>query len=402
MKRTIFVKKNDHYGSKYRIETQIVQDPETGALWSVKSPSCPEASAHVQEMAVISQELPKILDKLTICPCKLEDGKAFFPYIPGRSLLSLLIEAAKTSKEAYLALWKEYFERMQPSEAGRCVFKETEAFVLLFGEGFANVTVPAYQTCAFDMLPTNIIVRDDGQWVLFDYEWRLPFPVPVELILFHAAATVSYFYQETGQAAELDEILRLMDPQIPFSLSNQAREHFLGKLAVNDASTDAVQSLYNRYKKTAIDIGQVMAQAESLRQEKDQIIQGWNAEHAHALDIDRERMALLAEKEKWEDLRDRLNRWESDNERNLRWYQDSVRSLAEEIKAVTDQADAARNLLQAELAEKSRELAERDKLLTSLRDELSQITAQNKDMEKELSGIKRSKAFRFLRFLNYF
>ena len=183
MKRVIFVKANERYAPPFCSRTLFLQD-EAGRREVVKKPSSPQSVDHVLQMAQAGQKLKELLNKIEICPCeKVEEGVRF-DYIDHREDWLHRLLAAAESPVALAACWREFFGLLQPSRP--VPFSETEGFVQFFGSGAAFAGEMAYPCCAVDMTPANLLIDPAGRNVLIDYEWFCDFPVPVQVLQYHA------------------------------------------------------------------------------------------------------------------------------------------------------------------------------------------------------------------------
>ncbi len=418
MKKLIFSKSNDHYFSGYRIETQILLDEETGEKVVCKRPLGAAAEPHIRDMARLSEELLEVLPRMRIAPCLQRQDGIEFPFFEGCTLLYAMLHVPGNAKEAYLSLWKEYFHRMTPAQPEASLFEKTSEYESFFGDSIPSGSIPAYPVSSFDMIPSNIMVEADGTWTLFDYEWRLAFPVPVELILFHAVATVHYFYPQVNDIADISEVLETMPKTVSAEQLNEARDHFLQKLGVNENCLYTMSDLYARYRKPQVDVYQMTHEVARLEREKQEIIDGWNREHAHALDIDRERMLLWEERSTWGDL----DAWRKSGEEKLQHIytlllekeQNRVQELEherEELRAQLSvqaeklhqseetlqqqilrnaESSAAQELLQNMLAKAAGEKQDICDLLKACQQELAQEFEERRYVEKELTTLRKT------------
>lgn len=223
-----------------------------------------------------------------------------FPYVQGSTLLERLLKAAGESREASLSLWKAYIAAIRPAEGAVCRFAATPEFEAVFGPGDAWAGEPAYPCCAVDMLPSNVMATDDGRLVLFDYEWLMETPVPAALILYHAIVTCYAHHPALNRGASREEVLALVGVDHLAEAGAAAEACFYRYISTDENNPRSVWDLYRPYEKPVEDdrkeIERLTDQLRREEKERLEIIAGWNKEHAHALEIDQQRMALAEEK----------------------------------------------------------------------------------------------------------
>ncbi len=312
--RTLMVKVNDRYIPPYRTITQILEDAEGGRV-SVKKPLGEQARAHVRQMGEASQALQGAFDGLDVLPCRMQGDQAVFPFLPGRTMLAQMAEGAREGKAAFLSLWDAYVKAIRPSEANACAFRTTPEFERFFGDGAQWEGLDAYGVCSLDMLPSNIMVEPDGKRTLFDYEWLMRVPVPVCIALYHAAY---FFVRRRGEFAPIVTMQELLAragvTQDEGALEEAVAGHFYRIISREGPNEPAVEEVYDRYRKPAHDPAffeseyyRLLTQLHEEEKERLSITDGWNAEHAHALEIDAERKRLIAERERLLAREDRLH-----------------------------------------------------------------------------------------------
>ena len=178
--KTIFVKVNDRYVSKYSLTTSIVE--MDGKKYAIKNADTRKASDHLLGMAKAFDSFNGQYGAIKMCPVLIKDNGLVFDYIEGKSGMELLQEAAKRSdKSQYLKLITQMLDCLPQED---CAFESTVEFNALFGELDGLTGVRAYSKTIFDFTAGNIIFSDDGP-ILIDYEWFFDFPVPVDLIRIH-------------------------------------------------------------------------------------------------------------------------------------------------------------------------------------------------------------------------
>lgn len=189
---------------QYRIRTEI--DLAGGAVR--KYPQTEEAMEHVLRMPESARQLaarytlpveqehhPKLPEMnrimeegrppqkqrtLYIAPCMpTADGGVEFPFVPGRSLESLLDECLeKGDGEGFLSLLQEYRERV--------------------GQGSLS------PVSDYDMTFANLLI-DGDVWTAIDYEWAVSESIPVQELLFRSLLV--YYLEDEKRSLRCEELI---------------------------------------------------------------------------------------------------------------------------------------------------------------------------------------------------
>ncbi|MBQ6515011.1 MAG: glycosyltransferase [Clostridia bacterium] len=169
---------------EYRQQTLIIRDGDT--LRVRKTPVGAEAEAHIKHYAENYGKLTGALKKgarVSAVPCTLNmDGSMDFPFLTDPTLQDLL-----TGKSA-----AEYAERLLEyrgvlAEAfGEEPFSVTDAFTEYFGYVRLPEGLTALKVTNADMTFDNVFCSKDGNYTFIDYEWILPFPVPLQYLMYRA------------------------------------------------------------------------------------------------------------------------------------------------------------------------------------------------------------------------
>lgn len=85
---------------------------------------------------------------------------------------------------------------------GEIPFDRTPEFAEVFGEGKLPEGIPCAAVSDVDMIFSNIFVESgkaaaDSAWIVIDYEWTFPFPVPKKYLIYRA---VYYAYYQIFKA----------------------------------------------------------------------------------------------------------------------------------------------------------------------------------------------------------
>lgn len=182
MKKVIYSKCATERKKEYRIITSIVEDEGCKSVY--KKPLNKFAQRHVEKMYEVYSNNLMEHNKLYLAPCKKgENDSVIFEYIEGYTLLEKLEELSDRKEwDEFLALIKEYLTIIYDI-SNKQKFESSELFEAFFGKTNGLEEYEAAEFLNIDLLPENIIIKDDKYFVI-DYEWIMPFLVPIKYVMF--------------------------------------------------------------------------------------------------------------------------------------------------------------------------------------------------------------------------
>jgi glycosyltransferase involved in cell wall biosynthesis len=190
--KILFVKNSSERAKPYQIQTLIYE--ENGQKFVQKRALCPEATAHLMQMKANHKALAtSILDpRIKLAPIIDERADTLtFEFIEGESLESRFDNALQTNQASVDTLINTFYDRMRtafktvPFDSKTMV---SSTFSGLFGEyDYSRFDgMPAFEGVSnIDLIFSNIIFRGEDIY-LIDYEWCMPFALPVEYVFFRA------------------------------------------------------------------------------------------------------------------------------------------------------------------------------------------------------------------------
>ena len=420
--RTVFVKSNFQYAPQYCVVTRITIGGQ-GVRSVRKVPMGPESLEHIRDMERSSKELPALLRDLDICPCHMEGDEAVFSYEEGSSFYGYILAQSRLSREQGLAAWKRMLSLVVPAEEAAVPFHTSPAFERMFGPGEAFEGEPAFPVCAFDITPSNILIRKGKKPVLIDYEWRIDGPVPAALIRYHAVTTAYRSYKEMREhCPPVEDVLALAGLAAPEECYRQAMEHYFDVIFAGGEDRPTYAAVRGRYQVAEqTDFMELLAGMNSrIREQEEWIRQQEKFLHYREQQL-AEKDQVLAEKDKA--IADK-DAWIGQQEEFLHYREQQLaerdQALAEKDKAIADkdawigqQAEFLRYREQ-QLAEKDQALAEKDAWIGQqaefLRYRENQLEDRNRAAEElrlrldetteRLSAIENSSIWRMTSFLH--
>ncbi|MDE6903867.1 MAG: hypothetical protein K2P76_02785 [Lachnospiraceae bacterium] len=189
----LFVKFSNDRSREYNIKTFITKSAE-GKRHLIKMPDNTLARSHTEGIAKAYRELSSLFadSRLLVNRYKGREEGLELEYLLGQTLeeqADMRLETGEEEKAVQLILQAaEEIRKCREQE----IFSVTEGFSRVFGD----VPLPAGLMAApfndIDAILPNILVQGES-WVLIDYEWSFPFPIPVNFIIYR----MIHYYVET-------------------------------------------------------------------------------------------------------------------------------------------------------------------------------------------------------------
>ena len=185
-----------------------------------------EGRSHLENMRRYQTLLDEIYPGVRVCPAKLTENGLVFDFIEGSSLEDRYrLAASEGDRDALVLYMKSHAELLDSVPGGTVPFEETESFREWFGDGSIYAGKPAYRAADFDATASNIILQDGGP-VLIDYEWVTEFPVPRDLVVYHAIRDSYYHLPELERVLPLTEAIALVGIETEQEILQKSYEHF--------------------------------------------------------------------------------------------------------------------------------------------------------------------------------
>lgn len=180
----IYTKFSKERSNQYKIFTSITQEENRKGV--KKYPENPKALTHITNMVEYEETLKKIYDddKFSIAGCKPAENAIEFDYINGKTLSSIIDD--HISENDFDGLYRDIDilkELINKISSGK-PFVESEEFRSYFKDIKINQNLTASTYSIIDLIAENLIINDKINMI--DYEWVLPFSVPVEYIMFRS------------------------------------------------------------------------------------------------------------------------------------------------------------------------------------------------------------------------
>lgn len=198
----------------FQMKTVIYE--ENGIKKVMKQAINPSGSDHVQRVLQNYEDLKNHYKEDVLLEPFFTGESLVFEYVEEDSLDQLILESVliknKNNFFSYINLYKKFVYEV--AKNNYCEFSNTEEFVSFFGKSYPLEDLKSFVIPNIDLNFDNIFLENDNFKVI-DYEWVLPFPVPVEFVVFRAINTFYYAHYSTMNSfVDINELFELFG--IPF------------------------------------------------------------------------------------------------------------------------------------------------------------------------------------------
>ena len=182
---------------EYRQQTLILQDGEH--RWVRKIAVGQPAEDHIREYQINLERLTATLKRghrVGMVPCRVNgDGSVDFPYL---TTLTLAENLENKRPEEYLKELGAFCDALVNSFDTQ-PFEASEAFRDFFGIVPETEGEIALSVANADLNFDNVFSESDGTYTIIDYEWILPFSIPVSYLIYRALMLDSSFNAFSGE-----------------------------------------------------------------------------------------------------------------------------------------------------------------------------------------------------------
>ena len=199
---------------KYRIDTLIAKD-SSGSKYVFKKSLSNRANEHISKLCNNYERLIIQYGDTGLVPAKttyikgIERGTAIVGVASKARDIALFEYVSGISFDEYLHNLEVdgQYEKMEELILTFCKklndcndtvdFKKTPTFDEMFGKRDFSKSYKATNPCNLDMIFSNIILdkeeKENGKWMVLDYEWVLDFAVPIQFVIYRS---LFYFFRD--------------------------------------------------------------------------------------------------------------------------------------------------------------------------------------------------------------
>lgn len=263
--RVLYTKYSSGRSKDFSIQTRIVRGMD-GKNILYKKAEYPGGQAHIEHIAEAEQRLASLWQErgqLCVNRCHIREGRIEFEYLQGVTVeeeLDELLAQGKT-KEAADVLGAAIARIRESARAEG--FQMSPEFEQVFGAAAISPGEPSFPVADVDLIFSNLLKTEDGNWHVLDYEWTFFFPVPVDFLLFRAL----HYYLETAPVRQ--EFGKKFDLYGRFGIAPDRQEIYLEmekqfqKFVAGGSISPG--SLYHTMGKMAIPLGELLAETDRRR-----------------------------------------------------------------------------------------------------------------------------------------
>lgn len=187
----VFSKYNRERKDQYRISTVIEKNNEIYKV--IKKPLCEEARKHVLSLKKNEEKWKVLNDNIEKIKGNIIGDCYVSPYIKGKTLEEKVYEF-RNNKNAFIRAVDRYLDRYYSvNEEELIPFVITPMFSEVFGDVELN-DAKSLNVTNVDLVFSNIIIGQDNNVYVYDFEWVFDFPIPFRYVNWRAAKEVYYKY----------------------------------------------------------------------------------------------------------------------------------------------------------------------------------------------------------------
>ena len=310
--RVMFVKSSVERMPCFQHHTLIME--KAGKRFVRKKAVLPEGRSHLLGMQENQAALANALapdGDIIIAPCAVnDDGTVDFPFYTHKTLRDLLSES-RGDVEAFIEKILAFRSALVRAY-GVSAFEESEAYRDFFGRTGDGLKGDALGVTNLDLNFDNVFIDDAGRYTIVDYEWVLPFKVPLSFVLYRALLVNQDMANFAGQdrervwaALDMDEALRNVyyEMEMRFQRRVSGEDHKLEtfrnrSIDPKDASvdTDTLVDAVSAVKRLSMELDDYKAaydrQTEASReltQQRDEYREALDAQNEASRELTRQR-----------------------------------------------------------------------------------------------------------------
>jgi O-antigen biosynthesis protein len=243
----IYSKYNRERLQKFQIETTIYE--RNGQRFVKKRPLTNSSIDHVRRMFSNYNLLKANYGCVRIAQATLDENEVVFEYIQGKTLDSILIDSIiRKDKSRFYDLLREYYEYLRCLDTYHVKkFQTTPEFFDVFGVHIELEDVECLRISNIDMIFDNIILNENGEYILIDYEWVFKFPVPIDYVF---CRTINLFYSKYHE--DFQGFINIEDIYSELNINQDFRDIFIDleerfqKYVFGETSKYTIQNNYQK------------------------------------------------------------------------------------------------------------------------------------------------------------
>ena len=175
---------------EYQIKTVIYE--ENGIVSVKKEPYTKYANNHILNICR-NYELLKNSSMKLVIP-KIKENAVVFPFINGESLdAKLIFDVNNGDIDSFKSRIKKFKKIIENDEVIK--FSITDKFEKIFGDGYNFDGLYSLKISNIDSNFDNLIIDDNNEITVIDYEWVFDFPIPLDFVFYRSISSFISKYQ---------------------------------------------------------------------------------------------------------------------------------------------------------------------------------------------------------------
>lgn len=205
--KTLFFRSAIFRRKEFQLKTKIMEDGSN--RYVIKEAIYEEGIPHIINMFSNVSVIEALYDKEMICEAKVVEKKLIVPFYKGMTLKQKLLQCIHDNdKQGFVDLMTKWKEIVMGKADNFCEFEMTKGFVEIFGNADELVGENATRISNVDCTCDNIIVLENGQIKILDYEWVYAFPIPIDFIWYRV---LRIFYETSSREVSWNTLILFLD-----------------------------------------------------------------------------------------------------------------------------------------------------------------------------------------------
>ncbi len=169
-----------------RIRTDIIRYPD-GSYGAAKRAIGDLSVGHIERLRFSEQKIKELFDGTAFTVNKIiaeEEKSLIFEFLKGDTLFDIIVQKYWENPDISYELILRYAQILKSKAYDKFTF--TDEFRKVFGDTLKDDNFYTMPYTDIDMCFDNIIINDNNEWQLIDYEFCFDFPIPVDFVIYRA------------------------------------------------------------------------------------------------------------------------------------------------------------------------------------------------------------------------
>ena len=177
-----------------------------------------KAAEHIERLSFSEKKIQELFDGTAFTVNKIiaeEEKSVIFEFLKGDTLFDIIVQKHQENPDISYELILRYAQILKSKAYDKFVF--TDEFRNVFGDTLTEDDFYSMPYTDIDMCFDNIIINDNNEWQLIDYEFCFDFPIPVDFVIYRAFMQLNKKLPKSVNNKFIKKAFRLLGiaPNIP-------------------------------------------------------------------------------------------------------------------------------------------------------------------------------------------